>query len=63
MTWDIEVIDDQENILATNAIQNTSLSNSFDTIGVLMIPSIDYQEIAEGLRSAGFGIDNVKKKI
>ena len=42
----------------TVADQSGGPASAFDTVGVLMVPSINLQGVEEGLRSAGFGIDS-----
>jgi hypothetical protein len=42
----------------TVADQSGGPASTFDTVGVLMVPSINLQGVEEGLRSAGFGIDS-----
>ena len=42
----------------TVADQSGGASSTFDTVGALMVPSINLQGVEEGLRSAGFGIDS-----
>ena len=42
----------------TVADQSGSATSTFDTVGALMVPSINLQGVEEGLRSAGFGIDS-----
>ena len=41
----------------TVADQSGGASSTFDTVGALMVPTINLQDV-EGLRSAGFGIDS-----
>jgi hypothetical protein len=45
--------------VADQASQNSSSGATFDTVGALMVPSEDSQDIAQGLRTAGFGIDSM----
>ncbi|MDW0315939.1 MAG: hypothetical protein QN716_11235 [Nitrososphaeraceae archaeon] len=42
----------------TVADQSGGASSTLDTVGALMVPSINLQGVEEGLRSAGFGIDS-----
>ena len=42
----------------TVADQSGDASGTFDTVGALMVPSINLQGVEEGLRSADFGIDS-----
>jgi plastocyanin len=42
----------------TVADQSGSATSTFDTVGALMVPSINLQGVEEGLRSADFGIDS-----
>ena len=42
----------------TVADQSGGASSTFDTVGALMVPSINLQGVEESLRSAGFGIDS-----
>jgi plastocyanin len=49
MTGDISVV---------NGGGNTS-GNTFDTVGVLMVPSMMVQDVVNGMRSSGFGIDSM----
>jgi plastocyanin len=37
----------------------TSTNNTFDTVGVLMVPSMMVQDVANEMRSSGFGIDSM----
>jgi hypothetical protein len=38
--------------------QSSSAASQFDTIGLLMVPTINLENVKEGMRSAGFGIDS-----
>jgi plastocyanin len=51
MTGDITVVNRGNSI-------DTSVS-TFDTVGVLMIPSMMVQDVLNGMRSSGFGIDSM----
>jgi plastocyanin len=42
----------------TVADQSGGAASVFDTVGALMVPTINLQGVEEGLRSAGFGIDS-----
>ena len=42
----------------TVADQSCGPASAFDTVGALMVPSINLQGVEECLRSAGFGIDS-----
>jgi hypothetical protein len=33
--------------------------NTFDTVGVLMVPTMIVQDVVSGMRSGGFGIDSM----
>jgi plastocyanin len=50
MTGKITVVD-QENSAAS--------TGTFDTVGALMIPSMDVQSVAASIKNAGFGIDSM----
>jgi plastocyanin len=50
MTGKITVVD-QENSAAS--------TGTFDTVGALMVPSMDVQSIAASIKNAGFGIDSM----
>ena len=52
MTGDISVVSGGGNSIDTSG-------NTFDTVGVLMIPSIMVQDVVNGMRSSGFGIDSM----
>ena len=45
--------------VADQASQNSPSGATFDTVGALMVPTEDSQDIAQGLRTAGFGIDSM----
>src|SRR5918999_1297536 len=51
MTGTIRVIDQGAN--------NPTNLATFDTVGALMVPSIDIQNIAASIKNAGFGIDSM----
>jgi plastocyanin len=51
MTGNIRVID--------QGITATTPRASFDTVGALMVPSMDVQNIAASIKNAGFGIDSM----
>jgi plastocyanin len=53
MTGDISVISGG----GGNSIDTSG--NTFDTVGVLMVPSIMVQDVVNGMRSSGFGIDSM----
>jgi hypothetical protein len=58
MTGKITVLDDngqRSNVAARTTTNNTAA----DTVGVLMVPAEDSQDIAQTLITAGFGIDSV----
>jgi plastocyanin len=58
MTGKITVLDDngqRSNVAARTTTNNTAA----DTVGVLMVPAEDSQDIAQTLMTAGFGIDSV----
>jgi hypothetical protein len=38
--------------------QSSSVASQFDTIGLLMVPTINLESVEESMRSAGFGIDS-----
>ena len=44
----------------TVADQSCGPASAFDTVGALMVPSINLQGVEECLRSAGFGIDSTQ---
>ena len=46
MTGTIRVVDDQ----------GATTTPAFDTVGALMVPSMDVQSIATSIKNAGFGI-------
>jgi plastocyanin len=52
MTGDISVVSGGGNSIDTSG-------NTFDTVGVLMIPSIMVHDVVNGMRSSGFGIDSM----
>ena len=52
MTGNITVISGVGNSIDTSG-------NTFDTVGALMIPSIMAQDVVNGMRSSGFGIDSM----
>lgn len=54
MTGQITVVADQQNTIA-----DTTTNNTADTLGLLMVPAEDSQDIAQTLRTAGFGIDSM----
>jgi plastocyanin len=59
MTGTIRVVD-QGATIATAATQSQApTSAAFDTVGALMVPSMDIQNIAATIRNAGFGIDSM----
>ena len=45
----------------TVADQSGGASSAFDTVGALMVPSINLETVEEGLRSAGYGIDSTHR--
>jgi plastocyanin len=49
MTGTIRVVDDQ----------GATITPAFDTVGALMVPSMDVQSIATSIKNAGFGIDSM----
>ena len=49
MTGTIRVVDDQ----------GATTTPAFDTVGALMVPSMDVQSIATSIKNAGFGIDSM----
>jgi plastocyanin len=51
MTGKIRVVDDQGITTAPGA--------TYDTVGALMVPSMDVQSIAASIKNAGFGIDSM----
>jgi hypothetical protein len=51
MTGNIRVVD--------QGVTATTLTASFDTVGALMVPSMDVQNIAASIKNAGFGIDSM----
>jgi hypothetical protein len=51
MTGDITVVN------GGNSIDMSR--NTFDSVGVLMVPSMMVQDVVNGMRSSGFGIDNM----
>ena len=53
MSGQITVADQQSNIA------DTITNNTADTLGLLMVPIEDSQDIAQTLRTAGFGIDSM----
>ena len=57
MTGKITVLADngQGNVAARTTTNNTAV----DTVGVLMVPAEDSQDIVQSLRTAGFGIDSM----
>ena len=58
MTGKITVLDDngqQSNVASRTTTNNTAA----DTVGVLMVPAGDSQDIVQSLRTAGFGIDSM----
>jgi plastocyanin len=56
MTGNISVIDQKNNVPTTTA----TAANTFDTAGVLMVPSIYADNTVQSLKSAGFGIDSMQ---
>jgi plastocyanin len=52
MTGDITVVSGGGNSIDTSG-------NTFDTVGVLMVPSMMVQDVVNGMRSSGFGIDSM----
>ena len=52
MTGDITVVSGGGNSIDASG-------NTFDTVGVLMIPSMMVQDVVNGMRSSGFGIDSM----
>jgi plastocyanin len=52
MTGDITVVSGGGNSIDASG-------NTFDTVGVLMIPSRMVQDVVNGMRSSGFGIDSM----
>jgi plastocyanin len=52
MTGDISVANGGGNSIDTSG-------NTFDTVGVLMVPSMMVQDVVNGMRSSGFGIDSM----
>ena len=51
MTGNIRVVD--------QGVTATTPTASFDTVGALMVPSMDVQNIAASIKNAGFGIDSM----
>ena len=51
MTGNIRVVD--------QGASATSSAGQFDSVGVLMVPSMDVQNIAASIKNAGFGIDSM----
>ena len=58
MTGKITVLADngQRSNVAARTITNNAAA---DTVGVLMVPAEDSQDIVQSLRTAGFGIDSM----
>ena len=54
MSGQITVVADQQNNIA-----DTTTNNTADTLGLLMVPAEDSQDIAQTLRTTGFGIDSM----
>ena len=52
MTGDITVVSGGGNSIDASG-------NTFDTVGMLMIPSMMVQDVVNGMRSSGFGIDSM----
>ena len=51
-------VDDEKGATTTNAAANATVG-SFDTVGALMVPSMDVERIATSIKDAGFGIDSM----
>jgi hypothetical protein len=51
MTGNIRVVD--------QGVTATTPTATFDTVGALMVPSIDVQNVAASIKNAGFGIDSM----
>jgi plastocyanin len=51
MTGNIRVVD--------QGVTATTSSTTFDTVGAIMVPSMDVQNIAASIKNAGFGIDSM----
>jgi plastocyanin len=48
------------NITVTDEPSTTSSPATYDTVGALMVPSMDVQNIATTIKDAGFGIDSMQ---
>ena len=51
MTGNIRVVD--------QGVTATTPTGTFDTVGALMVPSMDVQNVAASIKDAGFGIDSM----
>jgi plastocyanin len=58
MTGKISVLADNGQ-LSNVAARTTTNNTAADTVGVLMVPAEDSQDIVQSLRTAGFGIDSM----
>ena len=58
MTGKITVLADNGQ-LSNVAARTTTNNTAADTVGVLMVPAEDSQDIVQSLRTAGFGIDSM----
>jgi hypothetical protein len=61
MTGNIRVVDQDDT--AAPAPTPTATFDTFDTVGALMVPSMDVQSIVADIEDAGFGIDSITSKI
>ena len=59
MTGTITVDDQGTATTTTTAAPTTTTIASFDTVGALMVPSMDIENIATSIRDAGFEIDSM----
>src|ERR687897_3426723 len=57
MTGNIRVVDQDDT--AAPAPTPTATFDTFDTVGALMVPSMDVQSIVADIEDAGFGIDSI----
>jgi plastocyanin len=48
------------NVTVTNESSTTASPATYDTVGALMVPSMDVQNIATVIKDAGFGIDSMQ---
>jgi plastocyanin len=48
------------NITVTDEPSTTASPATYDTVGALMVPSVDVQNIATTIKDAGFGIDSMQ---